>query len=118
MVEVHDGPAYKYLADRLRQYILDEDLQPSGELPSIAEIHTRYGHSDTVIRAALRELAADGVIKNRQGKKALILRRPDQPDERRSAEYTELRQLICDLRTEVAALRGEVDEIRQETEAR
>ncbi len=118
MVEVHDGPAYKHLADQLRALILTEGLQVEDELPSIAEIQARWDYSDTVVRAALRELDTEGVIKRRQGKRALILRRPDQPDERRSAEYVQLKQLICDLRAEVAALRGEVDEIRQRTGAR
>jgi DNA-binding GntR family transcriptional regulator len=118
MVEVHDGPAYKRLADQLCRLILDEGLQPEDELPSISEIQARWDYSDTVVRAALRKLDSDGVIKTRQGKRALILRRPDQPDERRSIEYHELKQLICDLRVEVAALRGEVDEIRQQTEGR
>jgi DNA-binding GntR family transcriptional regulator len=113
MVEVPDGPAYKHLADQLHTLILKEGLQAGDELPSISEIQGRWDYSDTVVRAALRELDTDGIIKRRQGKRALILRRPDQPDERRSAEYTELRQLICDLRAEVAALRDEVDVIRQ-----
>ncbi len=115
MVDVHDGPAYKHLATQLQTYILEEGLEAEGELLSISQIQKKYGNSDTVIRAALRELETAGIIKTRQGKRALILRRPDQPDERRSAEYVELKQLICDLRADVRSLREEVDDLRQQT---
>lgn len=109
MADAPKGPAYRRLAADLRALILSGEIQPDGELPSIAEIHARFGDSDTVIRSALRELDAEGIIMTRQGKRALVLRRPDQPDERHSAEYLELKQLLCDLREEVRVLRAEVE---------
>ncbi len=109
------GPAYKRLVDQIKAHILKEKLTPGEDrLPSAKELEDMFAATPGVVRLALRELDTEGVIATGQGKPALILRRPDQPDERRSAEYVELKQLICDLRADMRSLREEVDGLRQQ----
>ena len=50
------------LADRLRQMIVDGDLEPGGKVPERA-LTERFGVSRTPVREALKVLAAEGYIK-------------------------------------------------------
>ena len=50
------------LADRLRQMIVDGDLEPGGKVPEKA-LTERFGVSRTPVREALKVLAAEGYIK-------------------------------------------------------
>jgi len=50
------------LADRLRQMIVDGDLEPGGKVPE-KTLTERFGVSRTPIREALKVLAAEGYIK-------------------------------------------------------
>ncbi len=112
------GPAYKRLMEQIKAFILKEQLRPNEDrLPSAREIEDMFNSTAGVVRMALRELDSEGIIATGQGKAAMVLRRPDQPDERRSAEFVELKQLICDLRGEVQSLRAEVAEIRDQNAA-
>ena len=50
------------LADRLRQMIVDGDLEPGGKVPEKA-LTERFGVSRTPVREALKVLAAEGYIR-------------------------------------------------------
>ena len=50
------------LADRLRQMIVDGDLEPGGKVPEKA-LTERFGVSRTPLREALKVLAAEGYIR-------------------------------------------------------
>lgn len=55
------------VADRLLQHILEADLQPGDRLPTEAELGRQFEVSRTVIREAVRSLAARGVVDARPG---------------------------------------------------
>lgn len=55
------------VADLLLQRILDSGLQPGERLPSERELGIQFGVSRTVIREAMRSLAARGVVTVRPG---------------------------------------------------
>lgn len=60
------------VADALRDEITQMGLGEGDELPSESQLAERFGVSGRVIRDALRNLDAQGVIQTRQGKRAMV----------------------------------------------
>jgi GntR family transcriptional regulator len=69
------GPLYRQLADILREPIASGAFPVGGELPKEAAIADRFGVSLITVRQALRELEADGLIKKRSAKPAIVTAR-------------------------------------------
>ena len=67
-----EGPLYRQLATLLRQPIVEGGLAPGTELPREADLAERYGISLITVRHALRELEAEGLIKKRPAKPAVV----------------------------------------------
>lgn len=59
---------YRQIAGTLRDEILSGRFEPSGRLPSEAEIGARFEVSRVTVRLALDELAGNGLIERRKGK--------------------------------------------------
>jgi GntR family transcriptional repressor for pyruvate dehydrogenase complex len=55
------------VADQLLQTIIGEGLEPGARLPSERDLGTQFGVSRTVVREAVRALAAKGIIDVRTG---------------------------------------------------
>ncbi len=55
------------VADQLLEHILGADLQPGDRLPTEAELGRQFGVSRTVVREAVRSLAARGIVDARPG---------------------------------------------------
>lgn len=66
------GPLYRQLADVLREPIRTGVFPVGGEMPKEALIAERFGISLITVRQALRDLEADGLIKKRSAKPAVI----------------------------------------------
>ena len=66
------GPLYRQLADILREPITSGAFPVGGELPKEAMIAERFGVSLITVRQALRDLEADGLIKKRSAKPAVV----------------------------------------------
>jgi GntR family transcriptional regulator len=66
------GPLYRQLADILRGPIASGAFPVGGELPKEAVIAERFGVSLITVRQALRDLEADGLIKKRSAKPAVV----------------------------------------------
>lgn len=69
------GPLYRQLADILREPIASGAFPVGGELPKEAIIAERFGVSLITVRQALRDLEADGLIKKRSAKPAVVTAR-------------------------------------------
>lgn len=68
-----NGPLYRQAASRLRVEITD-GIWPIGQpLPTEAELARSFGVSLITIRAALRDLEDDGLIRKRPAKTALVI---------------------------------------------
>jgi GntR family transcriptional regulator len=67
-----NGPLYRQLAAILRASISEGIYRVGTELPKEAEIASRHGISLITVRQALRELEADGLIRKRSAKPALV----------------------------------------------
>jgi GntR family transcriptional regulator len=61
-------PLYVSLSQLLRQQIVDGHWPAASQLPTIAEMSSRYGVARVTVRQALGELAAEGLIESLQGK--------------------------------------------------
>jgi GntR family transcriptional regulator len=59
---------YRQIAARLRDEIASGRFEPSGRLPSEAEIGARFSVSRVTVRLALEELGKNGLIERRKGK--------------------------------------------------
>lgn len=69
-------PAYKQVADDLRAQIRSGKLAVGSQLPSIADLMHTYEVSITVVRMALSELRAEGLIDSHQGKGSFVRAKP------------------------------------------
>ena len=76
-----NGPMYRQLAAMLRESIVTGAYPVDSALPKEAEIAEHFGVSLITVRQALRDLEADGLIRKRPAKPAVVAR----PDDRRSS---------------------------------
>ncbi|MDY7533183.1 GntR family transcriptional regulator [Pseudomonas sp. Bout1] len=63
---------YEQIAYRLREEIQRGDFEPSGKLPSEAELGQRFGVSRVTVRLAVGKLSDDGVVERKQGKGTFV----------------------------------------------
>jgi len=63
---------YRQIAARLRDEIAGGQFEPSGRLPSEAEIGARFAVSRVTVRLALEELGKSGLIERRKGKGTFV----------------------------------------------
>ncbi|MBB4571761.1 GntR family transcriptional regulator [Rhizobium leucaenae] len=71
---IRNNPVAMYLqiADRLRAEITEGTYEPSGRLPSEAQIMARFNVSRVTVRLALEQLDKDGLIERRKGKGTFV----------------------------------------------
>jgi GntR family transcriptional regulator len=70
-----NGPLYRQVADVLREPIADGTIAVGAELPKEAAIAEHFGVSLITVRQALRDLEADGLIRKRSAKPAVVIAR-------------------------------------------
>jgi DNA-binding GntR family transcriptional regulator len=73
---IPDSPVYQRIADELRRQILDGELAPGEQLPSLAELAQRFQVSDRTAYEATRVLMGEGLIHSRPGAPTLVRERP------------------------------------------
>lgn len=71
-----DRPAYKQIADHLREAIATGDLAPSEALPSERVLMERYGAARGTIRQAIIVLKGEGLIAVEHGRGSFVRARP------------------------------------------
>jgi DNA-binding GntR family transcriptional regulator len=113
-------PAYQQVAGDLRRRIASAEFPVGSAIPSTAKLTKTYAVSSTVIRAAVSQLRADGLLIGQPGKGVFVRATPDAVAERtatmeslsRQVEQlrVELRRIEYSRRDEVA---GELSELRQ-----
>lgn len=72
MAEWTGEPAYQQVAADLRARIQDGRLPVDSQLPSLPTLMNQYEVSITVVRMALRELRAEGLVSTHQGKGTFV----------------------------------------------
>lgn len=66
-------PAYRELADELRNAILNRGLPDGGRLPTEFELASRYGLSRQTVRRAYQDLVAEGIVERIPGRGSFAL---------------------------------------------
>lgn len=65
------------LAERIRRFIISEDVAEGARLPSERDLAERFGASRPIVSQALRTLSLMGLVEIRRGSGAYVLRRPE-----------------------------------------
>lgn len=114
MTESFGRPAYQQVADDLRRRITASEFPVGSAIPSTTKLTGEYGVSITVIRAAVSELRAEGVLAGRPGKGVFVRATPEAAAEQ-AASIEELSDQIRELRAELRqAEAGRSDEVAAE----
>lgn len=71
-----DRPAYKQLADLLRQQIITGELQPGAPLPSESRLMQELGVSRNTVRLAVQLLRSEGHVVTEHGRGTYVRERP------------------------------------------
>ena len=69
-------PAYRQIADRLRERIASGELAPGDRLPSEAELMDTYSAARATVRQAVGVLRSEGLVVAEQGRGAFVRGRP------------------------------------------
>jgi DNA-binding transcriptional MocR family regulator len=71
------GPSYQLVADELRAKISAGDLPVGTSIPSTARLMQEYGVSSTVVRRAVAQLQAQGILVGHSGKAVFVRATPE-----------------------------------------
>jgi GntR family transcriptional regulator len=69
-------PAYRQMADRLRERITSGELTPGDQVPSEAELMETYSAARATVRQAIGVLRTEGLVVAEQGRGAFVRSRP------------------------------------------
>lgn len=113
MTDRSDQPKYVHVAAELRRAIRAGTYPIGSELPSTSKLTESYGVSTTVVRAAVRELQAEGLVRGQPGKAVYVTAEPDgdltgsgDVEERLRDLAATVHTALRDLDARVAALEG------------
>ncbi len=76
LAPIRSKPAYRRVADALRDRILDRTLREGDRLPPETELARQFDVHRSTVREALRELQSSGLLIRRPGSKRLAVTRP------------------------------------------
>lgn len=77
LVTEHGGPSYQRVADDLRVRIISGEYEVGSPIPSTPKLEQHYGVSKTVIRQAVDQLRAAGILAGHPGKAVYVQAKPD-----------------------------------------
>jgi GntR family transcriptional regulator len=97
-------PAYRQIADDLRRRVENGEYGVGEVLPSTARLMEIYNVSNTVVRAAVRELQAAGVLIGQPGKGVYVAAKPARREAGVDAQLAALTEEVRELSERVARL--------------
>lgn len=112
MTDRSGQPKYAQVATELRRAICAGTYPVGSELPSTAKLTEIYQVSTTVVRAAVRELRDEGLVRGQAGKAVYVTAVPDAEQagdvEARLVQLTEeVHAALRDLDSRLAAIESE-----------
>jgi DNA-binding GntR family transcriptional regulator len=99
MADWSGRPAYVQVADQLREAIRGGQFAPGSQLPSYEALMRKYEVSITVVRSAVRELKAEGLVFTHQGKGAFVRDPLPPPGERPAGQDEAVRAVMAQIRS-------------------
>lgn len=100
MTDRSDQPKYLHVAAALRRAIRAGTYPVGSELPSTSKLTESFGVSTTVVRAAVRELRDEGLVRGQPGKAVYVTAEPDGE----STNSADVEERLRDLEARVTAL--------------
>ncbi len=105
-------PQYRAVADHVIEQIRAGHLAPGDKLPSLRQLMTQHGVSQSVAITAIQWLVDQGWVRTEHGRGAYVLSANPEP---RTPRLTHA-QRIAALEVEVADLRSRVERLEPATE--
>jgi GntR family transcriptional regulator len=96
-------PAVRQIADSLRVLLVERQLLPGAELPSVRRVAMELGVHFNTVAEAYRQLAAEGWLEQKHGRGAVVLARtaPAEVESGRLEDFRQrLRGLVAQMRSE------------------
>ncbi len=111
-------PAYRQIADAIRALLVNRELKPGRQLPTVRQLAIDLAVHHNTVAEAYRLLADEGWLDLKRGRGALVVERarPNASAKERGALRQRLRELIAEMRTAgvpLDAIRAEFDSIAQ-----
>lgn len=78
LVTEHGGPSYQRVADDIRARIISGEYAVGAPIPSTPKLEEQYGVSKTVVRGAVDQLRAAGILAGHPGKAVYVHAVPDE----------------------------------------
>ena len=100
MTESIGRPAYQQVAEDLRQRIASGEFPVGSAIPSTSKLASAYAVSITVVRAAVTQLRADGLLIGQPGKGVFVRSTPEALAQR-TATVDDLAKQVGELRAEL-----------------
>lgn len=109
-------PAYRQIADAIRALLVNRDLKPGQQLPTVRRLAIDLAVHHNTVAEAYRVLSDEGWLdlKRRRGATVLDRATPNASAKERGALQQRLRELIAEMRTAglpLDAIRAEFDSI-------
>ena len=98
-----DHTTSRHLADTLRAQIAADAYPPGSKLPSYRQLRDSHHVALNTAQAAIRILAADGLVEIRPASGAYVLGAPDGTDLRLRAELADLQAVLRRSKQDLAA---------------
>ncbi|WP_143196922.1 GntR family transcriptional regulator [Streptomyces sp. CB00455] len=105
-------PEYQRVMEDLRQRIADGRLAVGDPIPSTAKLGSQYDVSSTVVRRAVTELTAEGLLYGQAGKGVFVRARPTPVTAQPSA--AELAATVQRLEARLDAMATRLEELERE----
>jgi DNA-binding transcriptional regulator YhcF (GntR family) len=94
-------PTYRQIVDALRAHLVDGQLTPGDLLPSVRRLALELGIHFNTVAQAYRELADEGWLHLKHGRRAIVLPRCVPPSASRGTQRhfeRRLRELVAEMR--------------------
>ncbi|GIH03396.1 hypothetical protein Rhe02_14630 [Rhizocola hellebori] len=112
MTEISGQPAYQQIAHDLRRKIAEGIYEVGEAIPATNQLMTMYHGSITVVRAAIKELQAEGVLIGQPGKGVYVQRKPSDDElARKSDSHARLAELEEEVRRLAQALSSDTSDL-------
>lgn len=104
------GPAWRAVADDLRNQIAAGKLQVGAAIPSTPKLQETYGVSSTVVRHAVTQLSNEKLVMGYPGKGVYVIATPGQADQASTGGVASQEDVDA-LRSEVAEMRASLRQL-------